>query len=79
MQHGYLEKTGKSVNKVDKKRTSKWLFNAQFSSHVERHLFAIQKEGINTNNLKSKRDKKHNMNPKCELFHADTSLQLAPN
>ena len=47
------------------------MFNAHFSSHVEGYLFAIQEEGINTNNLNSKRDKKHNMNPKCELFHAE--------
>ena len=34
-------------------------------------MFAIQEEEINTNNLKSKRDKKHNINPKCRLCHAE--------
>ena len=61
----------KTVNKVDKERTNKWLFNAPFSSHVEGYLFAIQEEEINTNNLKIKRDKKHNINPKCQLCHAE--------
>ena len=34
-------------------------------------MFAIQEEEINTNNFKSKRDKKHNKNPKCQLCHAE--------
>ena len=33
-------------------------------------MFAIQEEEINTNNLKSKKDKKHNISPKCRLCHA---------
>ena len=71
VQHGYLQKTRKNVNKVDKERTNKWLINALFFSHVEGYLFAIQEEEINTNNLKNKRDKKHNINPKCQLCHAE--------
>ena len=41
LQHGYLEKTRKNVNKVGKERTNKWLFNASFSSHVKGYLFVI--------------------------------------
>ena len=71
VQHAYLQKTRKNVKKVDKERTNKWLFNAPFSSYVEGYLFAIQEKEINTNNLKSKRDKKPNINPKCRLCHAE--------
>ena len=35
VQHGYLERTRKNENKVDKERTNKGLFNASFSSNVE--------------------------------------------
>ena len=73
VQHGYWEKTNKNINKVDKERTNKRLFNAPFSSHVEGYLFAIQEEEINTTNLKSK-DKKHNINPKCWLCHAEKEI-----
>ena len=84
VQHYYLEKTRKNVNKADKERTNKWLFNAPFSSHVEGYLFAIQEEEINTNNLKSKRVKKHKINPKFRLCDAEKKrfnklLQLALN
>ena len=84
VQHYYLEKTRKNVNKADKERANKWLFNAPFSSHVEGYLFAIQEEEINTNNLKSKRVKKHKINPKFRLCDAEKKrfnklLQLALN
>ena len=71
VRHDYLEKTTKNVSKVDKERANKWLFNAPFFSHVEGYLFAIQEEEIHTNDLKSKRDKKLNVNPKCRLCHAE--------
>ena len=74
VQHGYLEKTRKNVHRIDKERTNKWSFNAPFSYHVEGYLFAIQEKGINTDYLKSKRDKKHNINPKCRLCHAEKEM-----
>ena len=84
LQHGCLEKTRKNVNKVNKQRTNNWLLNAPFSSHVQGCMLAVQEEEINTNNLKSKRDKKHNkiLNVAFVMQRKkrfNTSLQLAPN
>ena len=38
LQHGYLFRTRKSVNKINEDLTNTWLKKSSFSSHVECHM-----------------------------------------
>ena len=52
---------------INNQNTEIWFKNAPFSSHTERFIFAIQKEGTYTNHLAAKRDKENNKSAKCRL------------
>ena len=57
VQHGYLLRETKDNEDICQKKSSTWLINRKFSSHIDGYLLAIQEQEIDTGTLRRIQEK----------------------